>query len=85
MDRYLGVVQVLLAIFMIFSAWNMIDYAYKKSRTKDYWVMNPIMIIEYVFITRTESGKIGKWFWIFLCSVLLLVGTSIIDIIIIGK
>lgn len=85
MDRYIGVVQVILLIPMIYSGWNMIDYAYKKSGTREYKFMNPAMIIEYVFITRAETGKIGRWFWIFLCSVIAIIGTSVADIIANGK
>jgi hypothetical protein len=70
---------------MIFSGWNMIDYAHRKKGEKEYWFMNPILIIEYIWITRGESGKVGKWFWIFLCSVVALIGTSVADIIITGK
>lgn len=85
MDRYLGVVQVLLIISILFSAVYMIDYVRRKQDDKEYWFMNPVLIIEYIWITRAESGKVGKWFWVFLCSVVALIGTSIADIIITGK
>jgi hypothetical protein len=85
MDRYLGAVQVILLIFIIFSSWNMIDYVHRKQGDKEYCFMNPVLIIEYIWITRAELGKVGKWFWIFLCSVIALIGTSVTDIINLGK
>ncbi|HME45280.1 MAG TPA: hypothetical protein VKF36_19460 [Syntrophorhabdales bacterium] len=77
MEKYSGAVQVILIIIMLISCWHMIDYANRKRGEKEYWFLNPILIIDYISLTRTETGKTGRWFWLFLCSLIVLIGISI--------
>ena len=66
------VFELIFVVLMIFSGISMITYAQSK-KGENSWFYNPMEIIEYVQITKKESGKIGIWFWIFIISVSFLV------------
>ncbi len=65
------VFEIIFVILMIFSGISMITYVQAKKDEKS-WFYNPIEIIEYVQMTKKESGKVGNWFWLFILSIFIL-------------
>ncbi len=64
------VFELIFVVLMIFSGIFMITHAQSK-KGENSWFYNPMEIIEYVKITKKESGKIGIWFWIFIICLMI--------------
>ena len=64
--------ELFCVILMIYSGISMITYAQSKKNGKSS-IFNLLEIFEYIEITRKEKGRIGRWFWICLISIGLLI------------
>ncbi len=55
----------------------MISWVNVKKGNKKFRVFNPLLISDYVSITKKSNGSIGKLFWIFLIAVMSLISFSL--------
>lgn len=76
--------QILLVIAALLSQFAMIRYMSAKAGEKiGYSVIfffNIYRIFEYAEYTRKETGRTGRWFWIFGGSLALLIASILFDI-----
>ncbi len=73
---------VLLAIAVI-SGFAMLGYLKNKGIAKSRIIaLNPLILTEYIRITKQEKGKIGIWFWLFIISLSLLIVFGITELVV---
>jgi hypothetical protein len=58
----------------------MISYVNAQRDTKNFWLYNPLLIFDYVSITRKNEGRIGTIFWVFLVAIIILFSYSFLGI-----
>ena len=79
MAEYVSLISLVIAVL---SAFAMLEYLKKKgivsSRIAN---INPLILLEYPRLTKLSDGRIGVWFWVFVCSILLLFVSGIIELI----
>jgi len=76
-------VNLLLLAVVVISGFAMLGYLKDKGIAKSRIIaLNPLILFEYVKITKEKTGKIGKWFWSFLISLGLLIVFGITELVI---
>ncbi len=81
--RIIEQVNLLLLAIAVISGFAMLSYLKDKGIAKSRIVaLNPLILTEYVRITRQEKGKIGSWFWLFITSLSLLIVFGITELIV---
>ena len=58
--EFLATIAICVAVF---SAFKMQCYLYKRGKVKSlFYSFNPLFFLEYVELSRSETGNIGIWF-----------------------
>ncbi len=73
-------IQMLMILTVIVSAAIMISRVNVHRGNRNFWFFNPLLIADYVSITRRETGRIGGLFWVFLIAAIGLLTFSILRI-----
>ncbi len=68
---------MLLIVVVIISGGAMISHVNVQKGRKNFWFFNPLLIPDYMSITRKNAGRIGRLFWIFVIAVISLITFSI--------
>lgn len=66
----------------VISVFSMLSYLKKRGIASSRIVsFNPLILLEYPKHTKATYGRVGIWFWIFVCSFSLLIMTGITELI----
>ena len=72
---YINLISSGLAVISFFC---MLSYLYKRGYTKSqHFSINPLFFFKYIEVTKTETGKIGIWFKIFVTTLTIALGSVI--------
>ena len=78
----IGNVNLLLGSLAVVSAFAMLGYLKKNGLAPSRLVsFDPLIILEYPKHTKSTNGRIGIWFWIFICSSVLLLVSGITELV----
>ncbi len=74
MITFFEYINLILFGCVIVSGFRMLNYLHYRGKEKSaIYSFNALFIIDYIVLTKSETGKIGLWFKIFIASIILTV------------